>query len=609
MKVLYFMTTPPTHPSLKKMVKGVGEYSAFFLENEIVWAANQAVREQVDILGNSVEVIGVPEPPYTLEAIFDQLPDGWEPDVVFFNNVEGITFPENIWECPYPVAVIANDLHVATLHNPDVYNLIDGIVAITPLPSKLQSHSGLFYSHCGTAKIPSGIQELRAFSQRPVDVLSVCSKMLPAYMERNKILGKVATLLGDSRRICYPSLRDMDIHTPHRFAKIVVDHSFLNVSGRAYEAMLNGCLFFCHEGNTLISNSLEPFVHYVPYNDENIVDLIERYLDDEEASTAIITAAMAFLENKPCTHGDIYNDCLAKAMAIMDKEERQIRVSAMSIEAKKAALATNLASYSTYWGIPKPKHWLERYFQLSRESVESEGSDLLRAKRLLEAGRVAALSGDNRKAESLLAKATWAEPALGWAWAIRAQVAYQEEQYDDAMDFATVAINSCHDSPRKVSEIGLPLSVDDNWLQWLAWGSYLQHIDESRREDQVKSCLALSYKIKSDILLRQGNEKEALECLIDCVHALPIIREHVFELVCFLQKNGDISEALFELETGLEQSPYSYMLLEKKIELLNGMERFDEAEIATLLLKTMKRCYSRDYFFELTGLSAGSARA
>ena len=605
MKVLYFMTTPPYHPAYTEMVKGFAAYEEFFRGNEIVWAASSAVRERVEIFDTSIEVIPIPEPPYSLKSIYDQLPEGWVPDIVYINNVDGITLPEDLWQCPHLIAVIANDMHLASLHNPDIYDLVDAIAAISPVPVNVQKHEGTFFMPCGTAEMPSDIPPLQPFSKRPVDVLSICSKMLPAYMERNKTLGHIANELGDKYTICFPSLRDLDIHTPHRFAKIVVDRSFLNVSGRAYEAMLNGCLFFTHEENDLIANSMEPFVHYIPYNDDNIIDLLEEYLTDKQKSQTVIDAATEYLDGKPYTHGEIYNDYLAKAKTVSSINSRMKRAAAMSPEAKKGILATNLASYATYWGIPKPQKWRDRYYQLSKESISTEQSVFLRSKRLLEAARVAMLGDDQDRAESFLQQLTDLDSTLGWPWALRARIASQTGQPDKAAELATKAINACLEHPEKTRNNGLPLSVDRDWLQWLAWVTYMQGLDPSRTENQVKACLALSYKIRSDAKLALSDKNEALADLTHSVCILPLIRDHVLELACMLQDSGQLSKALETIEIGLKESPYSYMLLDKKVELQKKQGKNLAAEVSSKLLDTVKRCYSRDVFFSLTGLAPG----
>lgn len=603
MKVLYFMTTPPYHPAYTEMVKGLSAYEDFFRGNEIVWAAFSAVREQVKIFDMPVEVIPIPEPPYLLETIYNQLPKGWVPDILFFNNIDGIPLPENIWECSQPIAVIANDMHLASLHNSDIYDLVDAIAVISPPPDNIKKHKGALFIHCGSAEMPSDIPSLKPFSKRPVDILSICSKMLPAYMERNKTLGHIACNLGDKYNICFPSLRDLDIHTPHRFAKIVVDRSFLNVSGRACEAMFNGCLFFTHEENDLIANSMEPFVHYIPYNDNNIIDLLKEYLADEQKSQAVIDAATQYFADKSHTHGEVYNDYLAKAKEISNVEARINRVAAMSPEAKKGALATNLASYTTYWGIPKPKRWRERYYQLSNDSVNTETSLFLKAKRLLEAARVAMLGDDQDRAESFLQQLTELDSGIGWPWALRSRIAMQSNRQRQAMEFASNAIKACHDHPEKTRNIGLPLSVDQDWLQWLAWVTYMQGINPLRAEDQVRACLAYSYKVRSNAHKSLGDDDAALADLTESVRILPLLRDHVFELVCMLQDTGQLSKALTAVETGLTESPYSYMLLGKKVELQKELGEKLAAEATAKLLDTVKKCYSRDFFFSLTGLA------
>ncbi len=75
-------------------------------------------------------------------------------------------------------------------------------------------------------------------------------------------------------------------------SKISFNHSVKGeLNMRAYEIMKAGSLLFIEEENLEAKKAFTPFVHFIPYNSDNLLSLVEHYLNNENERELIIKNA------------------------------------------------------------------------------------------------------------------------------------------------------------------------------------------------------------------------------------------------------------------------------------------------------------------------------
>lgn len=221
-------------------------------------------------------------PRATFQDVLAQLPPGWHPDLVVFLYPEFQCLLPGIEECPWPTVLMVSDWHAS-------YDSVERICAMFDVVVTDRAGCELLGHQ---EEVPVLYRPLYGYDPEihrrlpgvePVYDLSIVADLDPKLNpERTRFLVKLAQL-GDRWRIQYftAQVRDAYVQRVNQ-TRITFNHTVRGeMNMRCYEAPACGSLLFCERSNREIGAFLEDRAECVLYGDDDVVQLVEHYLQDE----------------------------------------------------------------------------------------------------------------------------------------------------------------------------------------------------------------------------------------------------------------------------------------------------------------------------------------
>jgi GT2 family glycosyltransferase len=247
----------------------------------------------------------------TWEIVCPRLPTGWQPDFIVL-YLPYATIPPCLWsatnprpegDCRVPIVGLAANWNLLwhhyrrRLHRCDVVLTDEAGVEIMRREGITQARQAVLYG-CGSdflEKKESRVQPwLLKKPGRDIDVLFVGNLHPAVQRERLPWLVRLARVSERWK---------VEIHTQvfgdaYRGllgrARIVFNRSIRGEANRrVFEAVAAGALLFQEEGNLEVPNHLRNRKECVYYNDDNLEELLDYYLDHEDERSTIAEAARA----------------------------------------------------------------------------------------------------------------------------------------------------------------------------------------------------------------------------------------------------------------------------------------------------------------------------
>ena len=163
------------------------------------------------------------------------------------------------------------------------------------------------------------------------------------------------------------------------------------LSNRSYEAALNGCLLFSHTDNQLIKEFWIPWEEYIPYDDNNVLELITFYLNNPDKAQNVIDRAKEKGESKAFRWGDYVWDNINKAYNTnVSVNERIKYIESVPLTTLHYCSATSLL-YNYDYDTNFPSDWKELYFKRIDEALAHALDQTAKIAPLIEAARLAFL--------------------------------------------------------------------------------------------------------------------------------------------------------------------------------------------------------------------------
>ncbi len=466
----------------------------------------------------------------TVEDLFRQLPAGWYPDIVSCDT-SAINYVPDIYMCPVKTIIFTRDSWSDTVFNRGLVEFFDFLNSSTADRNSYMQYQVNMLPLRGFAVSTPGPGAVNTeLEKRDIDVVAIANYDNSFYHERHKVFYRLSEVLGSTYNIRFlRSIRRSEIYNYYQRSKIVIDWAH-TLSNRSYEAALNGCLLFSHEDNPVMRQFWVPWEEYIPYNETNLPELISRYLENPELSAQVASNAKSKMIGMPATWGEMAWDriCAAHESEVSIRSRIDYNLS-LEPHIRHYRTATPLL-YNYDYGKDFPQNWRELYFERIDRAISSALGSEERILPLVEASRLAFLTGKETLARTYLDQLELQLPEYGWTYYLKARIAFSESRYDEALDLIRHGIHCGLKAPELLGKYVLPAiekgnSCDGRRITDYMWESV--HINDGGY--QVKSFLHLShelegyiYTLKNDLARAVNSYLSAVEhiAIPDCIHRL-----------------------------------------------------------------------------------------
>ncbi len=231
-------------------------------------------------------------------TLIKRLPAGWRPDFVVL-DLHYTTIPQCLWQAPVPLIGLATDWNWLWHAERRLLRHVDLILTDTQGVERLAQEgihhtwaANLFGLEAGWLSATPATD-----SKRDIDVL-FAGNMHPAVQrERLAWLGRLASIGEHWNVSIVRGVFDEDYRNLARRARIIFNRSIRGECNmRAFEAAAAGALLFQEEGNREIGAYFRDRQECVLYNDQNLEELLNHYLEHEDERRGIAEAAQCRVE-------------------------------------------------------------------------------------------------------------------------------------------------------------------------------------------------------------------------------------------------------------------------------------------------------------------------
>lgn len=310
------------------------------------------------------------EPHETTTEFLARISGEWAPDVLYFGFPEMYAPPLAVEDCPIPTVAAISDWN---LYGPQLeYNLcrFDAVLSDQQGATSLKVHGiqpqFLFplYSH------RTHIHH-RLLGERPrdIDVLFLGNLNHAIHRERGAILETVAKASEGMRVVIDAGLPPEQYALRLNEAKIALNYGVRGeMNLRCFEAPACGALLFIEDENYETFDWLEPGVHCVSYDCDNVVARIRYFLEHEEHREQIAAAGHARIQELAA---EKRLDALFNWMGRVPRGQRAFH----QLDARRKALADGLLYGSSMNA--EQRAWARQHLLQLRALFPSDGEVLL----------------------------------------------------------------------------------------------------------------------------------------------------------------------------------------------------------------------------------------
>ncbi len=583
MKILLFNLGPIQHRIIGWDIEG---FKSLFDQDIILWGP---IPDEKFIYNNKeIPILRIFEP-VSIKELFGRLPGNWLPDVVTCET-SVLNYIPDIYLCPVKTILFTRDAWSDTIFNRKLVELFDFLNhAVIDRSSYMNLNVRLLpLSNCAVS-LPGKDVNFTDFGKREIDVVAIANYEGGFYHDRFKSFYKLACSNESDLKIKYfRGIKRADIYAYYQRSKIVIDWAH-TLSNRSYEAALNGCLLFSHKDNTLIKEFWVPWEEYIPYDEENVMELITYYVDNPEQSRKVILKAKEKSMSIPSSWGDyVWENINIAHKTDVNIRERIERTESLPVSSLHYRTATPLL-YNFDYKTDFPSGWRNIYFQRIDAALSSAGSRDLKIAPLIEAARLSLLLKDNELSLRYLYELEKIFPDYGWIYQMRGRIHFRMGEYDKAQLSLHKAVECCLKSPELVQEFVLPVLEKGNASDGRRITDYMwQSVTDHRNEYQVDALCYQALELSGVIYAAGGDDQKAIDSYIRAINHLPL-PGCIYKANDLYVKKMDYSGILQITERGIENSPYdTILILYKAYALINLRRRREAFDILNAHRKALK---------------------
>ena len=299
MKILLFNLGTVGHRILSWEVDG---FKSIFEQDIVLWGP--IPDKQFVYSGKEIPILRVFEET-SIFRVFEQLPEGWLPDIVTCDT-SVLNYVPDIYRCPAKTILFTRDSWSDTIFNRGLVEFFDFVSSSAIDMPLFRNYNVNVLPLKGFAVSTPGPDTVNSeFLKRDIDVIAIANYDNSFYHERNKTFYKLSYSNKGRFKINFVrNIQRSEIYNYYQRSKIVLDWAH-TLSNRSYEAALNGCLLFSHEDNRVMSQFWVPWEEYIPYNNNNLTDLISHYLNNPELAKTVADKARQKISSVPATWGEM----------------------------------------------------------------------------------------------------------------------------------------------------------------------------------------------------------------------------------------------------------------------------------------------------------------
>ena len=245
-------------------------------------------------------------------------------------------------------------------------------------------------SNCAVS-IPGTEVRNTEFEKREIDVIAIANYDNSFYHERYKTFYKLSDSNKSGIKIKYfRGIKRPEISNYYQRSKIVLDWAH-TLSNRSYEAALNGCLLFSHEDNQMIKEFWIPWEEYIPYNENNILELVTYYIENPDKAKRVVNKAVEKIKSLPSSWGGyVWENINIAFDTSVSIQERIEHIESLPLTTLHFCSATPFL-YNYDYKTDFPSNWKELYFNRIDYALSEARDQNAKIVPLVEAARLAFL--------------------------------------------------------------------------------------------------------------------------------------------------------------------------------------------------------------------------
>lgn len=244
---------------------------------------------------------------HNFSQILDQLPKGWEPDLIIWWDVLYQGIPPGIENCPYPTALIPGDWNLGYLTTRYFAEVFDLVLADIHLKQRLEAQGLKQIVHWPGFSFDPQELYLMPEQTRIYDIAFIGNLNEAIHPRRSRILDQALSLSDRYHVLVRQGVWGADYRQVLNQSKIVLNYTIAQVMNmRGYEAPACGALLFIEAENQEIAYFLKDREECVYYRADNLIELLTYYLENENERARIAEAGyhkiQAFSYEKQFAH-------------------------------------------------------------------------------------------------------------------------------------------------------------------------------------------------------------------------------------------------------------------------------------------------------------------
>lgn len=536
----------------------------------------------------------------TFQETIARLPSGWLPDIVLFSDPAYYQIPLGIEESPFATAAIIGDWNLSFNALRKSADLFDYLFTDRKGVETFKRHGYNNVEYFPMFSFDPEVHRPLAEMEKVYDICFIGNLNHAVQRERAQWLRKIAMLSRKYKVIIANGIYGEDYTRLLNQSKIIFNRSIRGeMNMRAYEAPACRTLLFIEEENLEVRNFYTDRVHCVLYNEANLEELLDYYLQNTTEREEI--ANKGYERVQELTHEDrmiVLLDRIERNIGDFNKKER-INIGAVSSDRH------NTRAVQAFWSItPKSMETsaeeLKQGLHLSPENPELWNNT----------GVVLATCSKLSEGLSCFQKAVERGTDYALGHFNSGYCHYRMGKWNEAEVSLLNAISQLEKDPDKASSISglyLPALYDTFKVEdeRVTFSSDSTH---QSSHEKTKLFLWRFLDLLGDIYLKKDALMPAREAFRRAIEKRPDMGETRYKLGQVIEQGGEFEEALYHYEEAIRSNPFLFSCWESEVHLLNLTGRWKEAGEKGLAYRTMLQAipHGKDLLQSFTSLAVQS---
>src|ERR1035437_2433910 len=525
----------------------------------------------------------------TIKAVFNKLPEDWYPDIVTCDT-SVLNYIPDIYICPVKTVLFTRDSWSDTIFNRGLVELFDFLNSSAIDRSLFKNfHVSLLPLSGFAVSTPGPDFRNYEFENRDIHVIAIANYDNSFYHERYKTFYKLSELNKNGIKIKFFSgIKRSEIFNYYQRSKIVIDWSH-TLSNRSYEAALNGCLLFSHEDNNLINDFWTPWEEYIPYNENNLLELITNYINNPDRAKSVINNAQRKIQTIPVNWGEMawekINLAYKTNVSIQERIKHNESTPISTLHYRSATPLLYNYDYNTNF----PSNWRDLYFERIDNSLSASVNNDSKITPLIEAAHVAFLLKKTGLSLKYLNELQKVLPDYAWIYYFHGRIFFEQGENEHALLSLQKAIKCGLDAPELLERFVLPVSEKGNPCDSRRITNYMwQSVYNHNNEFQVKALLHLAFELSGYIYQRIEEQNKAINAYVEAINYVPI-PYCIYKVNPLLIQSTEFEKLSEITGKGIANSPYdSILILYKAYALLQLKQKRNAFKILNEHKKALK---------------------